>query len=157
MSQRDLPKLFRSIFVYLYYALCMAFVVVVAFGATYGAFSSSTLSPQKIDSAKRPSRLPYSDCRTRLIALRQSLTQEAVRSYQDLLAGQPNAQWPSFASDWRASLEDLRNKCIFAEKSKKATFKRQVKALGHYKVAIDLSFTSFGGRGQKAIEKLNAL
>ena len=157
MSQRDLPKLFRSIFVYLYYSLCMAFVVVVAFGATYGAFSSNTLSPQSIASAKQPARLAYPECRTRLIALRQSLTQEALRAYQDLLAGQPSAQWPTFVSDWRASLEKLRKECVFSEESKMNLFKKQVKALGHYKVAIDLSFTSFGRRGQRLSEKMNTL
>ena len=156
MSENELPRKFRRLFVGLYYSLCACFVALVAYGATYGAFFDNATLNDTPNASVTTAHISLLRCNDELKRLQDRLNSKATEQFKQLLKAVDGDEWSKWSRGWRRSLESLRRQCRTLPKNEFRVFKKRRNGLARLHVAIDNSFDSFGRRGRKAIDAIES-
>ncbi|MEE2785925.1 MAG: hypothetical protein VX589_01205 [Myxococcota bacterium] len=146
----------RKLFVALYYGLCACFVILVAYGATYGAFFDQTSEVVDSNNGSAPVKtaITLSTCNAKLSTLRAKLDTHATAHFGQLLKAGSQDKWSTWSAEFRRELETLRRRCKILPADQRPAFAQRRKGLARLHVAIDNAFDSFGRRGRKAVDAI---
>ncbi len=137
---------FRGLFALLYYALCVGFVVTVAFSVTYGAFRSTTQEDDAAPSSIQPDDADGQQCFADLRMLLTGLHEEAGDAFEAYLDTKNLDRWNAFSADWRGRLDALSRRCHLTTSPAMKPMKVYAKDVERIHRAYDTSLRSYAER-----------
>ena len=147
----------RRLFTYLHYALCLAFVVIVAYSATVGAFStphSSTANgPADIDLANADGQ----KCVRDLDALHTRLHTHARSQFGQTKSKDALRSWTEWSNEWREALGRLRAYCKLKSASSMKPALTYAKNIERLQMAYDNALRAYFNHGHKAARRIEKL
>ena len=157
MKTKDSPSLMRRLFTYLHYALCLAFVIIVAYSATVGAFSSPHSSSESGPAVVELNNADGQKCVRDLDALHARLHTHARLQFGRTHSKDALRSWTEWSNEWREALSRLRAYCRLKEAPSMKPVSTYAKSVERLQVAYDNAIRAYFNHGHKAAKRIERL
>ncbi|MGC6415924.1 MAG: hypothetical protein ACON3Z_02275 [Bradymonadia bacterium] len=147
----------RRAFTYFHYALCLAFVVIVAYSATVGAFSAPLASMEAGPTAVELSNADGQKCVRDFDALHTRLHTHAQLQFNRTHSKDALRLWTEWSNEWRQSLDRLRAYCKLKSAPTMKPVSAYAKSIERLQMAYDNALRAYFNHGHKAAKRVEQL
>ena len=147
----------RQAFTYLHYALCLAFVVIVAYSATIGAFSPPPASTEAGPTVVELNNADGQKCVRDFDVLHKRLHTQAQIQFARTHSKDALRLWTEWSNEWRKSLDGLRRYCRLKSAPSMKPVSAYAKSIERLQIAYDNALRAYFNHGHKAAKRLEQL
>ncbi len=150
------PSAMRSLFKKVYVLICAFFVSIVAYAATYGAFSDQGPATESVSEAGGAAPMNLADCQKALPDLENGLHAAAGRVFAIRTIVEKRKAWSQEMNDWRTRLEQWTSRCNAKGRGAVGELRRARKQLLRAEFAYETALKRFAEIAKKPLERLQA-